>query len=76
MRCLRKVTHGGLALIALEIEDDALLAAVEADEVSCPELFRIVAAIGTIGAARVALRALDLDDLGSVIRQHHRAIGA
>ena len=59
---------GGLA----DVERDRLLVAVDADEVAG---VRLVAERRAPVAHLVALRRLDLDHLGAVVGQDHRAVG-
>ena len=59
-----------LALLGLQVQGDALLAAVDVGIVHA-----VVVLLRTHGAGVVALaRHLDLDDVGAVVGQHHRAV--
>ena len=66
----------GLRLLGLEVEDDAFLAAVQAHEIARPVALLVIGAPRAVAAAGVTLGAFDLDDLGTVVGEHHGAIGA
>ena len=66
----------GLARLGLEVEHDALLRAVEADEIPRPLVLRIIRPERPVRARGVTPGVLDLDDLGAMVGEHHRGIGA
>lgn len=63
------------AALSLEIEDDAVLVAPDALEIPRKLPFAGGLRPSGRGAAHVAFGALDLDDLCTLIGEHHRAIG-
>ena len=64
-----QLVHDGLAVGRLEVERDRALAAVEGDGMGA-----VIALELAQRAAPVALRRLDLDDVGAVQRQQHRGM--
>src|SRR5205814_1928930 len=71
-----EITDRSLRLLALEVEDNALLASIEAHEVTRPVPRLVIGAPRAVAAAGVALGTFDLDHLGAVVGQHHGAIGS
>lgn len=58
--------------VAAEVENDALLASIEAREIRVVRTYPM----GTDAARDIACRRLDLDDLGAEVGEHQAAIRA